>query len=165
MLHTSWIFCHLFYLFNAQYCSSSLYCLWHWLCMWTYSVSVYSMQCGYTSLLVSTSGYRCYGKMVRCVINWLNVLLESIMWFVSCTCVLGHEQILIFHIQTFFNFQFQMFKCVLMPTQWVFNSVINLCGDNFMVKTSNRYLPLLTYSNKGTFCIKFAHNQAYCKYN
>ena len=26
-----------------------------------------------------------------------------------------------------------------------------------MVKTSNRYIPLLTYSNKVTFCIKFAH--------
>ena len=26
-----------------------------------------------------------------------------------------------------------------------------------MVKISNRYLPLLTYSNKVTFCIKFAH--------
>jgi len=64
---------------------------------------------------------------------------------------------LIFNMQTFFNFQFEMFKCLLTPTQWVFDSVINLCSDNFMVKTSNMYLPLLTYSNKGTFCIKFAH--------
>jgi len=32
---------------------------------------------------------------------------------------------LIFNIQTFFNFQFQMFKCLLTPTHWVFNSVIN----------------------------------------
>jgi len=69
----------------------------------------------------------------------------------------GHEWIIIFNIWTFFNFQFQMFKCLLTPTQWVFNSLINLCSDNVMVKTSNRYLPLLTYSNKRTFCIKFAH--------
>jgi len=52
---------------------------------------------------------------------------------------LGHEQMIIFNIQTFFNFQLQMFECLLMPTQWVFNSVINLCNDDFMVKTSNRY--------------------------
>ena len=26
-----------------------------------------------------------------------------------------------------------------------------------MVKTSNRYLTLLTYSNKVTFCVKFVH--------
>jgi len=64
---------------------------------------------------------------------------------------------LIFNIRTFFNFHFRMFGCLLMLTQWVFNSVINLCSDNFMVKTSNRYLPLLTCSNKVTFCIKFAH--------
>jgi len=70
---------------------------------------------------------------------------------------LGHEQMLIFNIQTFLNFPFQMFECLLMPTQWVFNSLINLCSDNFMVKIPNRYLPLLTYSNKVTFCIKFAH--------
>jgi len=50
-----------------------------------------------------------------------------------------------------------MFECLLTPTQWVFYSLINLCSDNFMVKTSNRYLPLLTYNNKVTFCIKFAH--------
>jgi len=50
-----------------------------------------------------------------------------------------------------------MFECLLMPTHWVFNSVINLCSDNFVVKTSNRYLLLLTYTNKGTFCIKFAY--------
>jgi len=71
--------------------------------------------------------------------------------------VLGHKWILIFNIWTFFNFQFQMFECLLTPTQWVFNSPINLCSDNFMIKTSNRYLPLLTYSNKVTFCIKFVH--------
>jgi len=39
---------------------------------------------------------------------------------------------LIFNTQTFFNFQFQMFECLLTPTQWVFNSVINLCGDNWL---------------------------------
>jgi len=55
------------------------------------------------------------------------------------------------------NFQFWMFKCLLTPTQWVFNSLINLCSDNFMLKTSNRYLPLLTYSNKETLCINFTH--------
>jgi len=35
---------------------------------------------------------------------------------------LGHEQMLIFNIQ--------MFECLLTPTQWVFNSLINLCSDN-----------------------------------
>jgi len=66
---------------------------------------------------------------------------------------------LIFNIQTFFNFQFRMFKCLLTPTQWVFYSLISLCSDdyNFMVKTSNRYLPILAYSNKVCFCISFAH--------
>jgi len=62
---------------------------------------------------------------------------------------------LIFNIQ--FNFQFRMFKCLFTSTQCIFNSLINLCSDNFMAKTSNRYLPMLTYSNKGTFSIKFAH--------
>jgi len=62
---------------------------------------------------------------------------------------------LIFNVRTFFNFLSQMFGCLLTFTQWVFNSLINLCSDNFMVKTSNKYLPLLTYSNKVTFCIKF----------
>jgi len=51
-------------------------------------------------------------------------------------------------------FQFRMFECLLTPTQWVFYSLINLCSDNFIVKTSNRYLPLLTYNNKVT---KFTH--------
>jgi len=64
---------------------------------------------------------------------------------------------LIFNIQTFFNLQFRMFECLLTPNQWVFNQVINLCSDHFMVETSNRYLPLSAYSNKGTFCLKFAH--------
>jgi len=41
---------------------------------------------------------------------------------------------LIFDIQTFFNFQFQMFECLLTSTQWVFNSVINLYSDIFEVK-------------------------------
>jgi len=64
---------------------------------------------------------------------------------------------LIFNIRIFFNFQFRMFECLLMPTRWVYNSLINLCSDNFMDKTSNRYLPLLTYNNKVYFYIKFTH--------
>jgi len=48
--------------------------------------------------------------------------------------MLGHEQMLIFNIRTFFNFQFRMFECLLTLTQWVFNSLINLRSDNFMVK-------------------------------
>jgi len=50
---------------------------------------------------------------------------------------------LIFNIQTFFNFQFRMFECLftlLTPMQWIFNSLINLCSDNFMVKTTNKVL-------------------------
>jgi len=50
---------------------------------------------------------------------------------------------LIFNIQKFFNCQFRMFECLfslLTPTQWVFNSLINLCIDNFMVKTLNKVL-------------------------
>jgi len=70
---------------------------------------------------------------------------------------IGHERMLIFNIRTFFIFQFRMFECLLTLTQWVFNSLINLCSDNFMVKTSNRYLPLLTYNNKVTFDIKFEY--------
>jgi len=75
-------------------------------------------------------------------------------------CELGHERMLTFNIRTFFSFQFRMFECLftlLTPTQWVFNSLINLCGDNFMVKPQIRYLPLLTYSNKVIFCIKFVN--------
>ena len=62
---------------TVLYCSYSLYCLWHWSCMWTSSVSVYSMQCGYTSWLVYISGYRCYGKMVRLLIfmSWITEYL------------------------------------------------------------------------------------------
>jgi len=64
---------------------------------------------------------------------------------------------LIFNIQTFFNFQFQMFECLLTPAQWVSNLLINLCSDNFMDKISNRYPTLLTCSNKVPFYIKFVH--------
>jgi len=64
---------------------------------------------------------------------------------------------LIFNIRTSFNFQFRMFECLLTPTQWVFYSLINLCSDDFIVKTSNRYLPLLTYSDEVTFCINLTH--------
>jgi len=41
--------------------------------------------------------------------------------------------------------------------QWVFNSSINLCSDTLWLEPQIRYLPLLTYSTKVTFCIKFAH--------
>ena len=40
-------------------------------------------------------------------------------------------------IQSFLNFECLNVK-MLTPMQWVFNSLINLRSDNFMVKTSNR---------------------------
>ena len=45
--------------------------------------------------------------------------------------VLGHKQIQIFNNQMFFNFQFQMFKCVLTSAQRVPLLLFNLYSQRF----------------------------------
>jgi len=104
----------------------------HW---WMYTLIEWSDYCLHLIVLLE--------YIVIYMINHLHQLLR-----------LGHEWMLIFNIWTFFYFQFQIFECLLMPTQWVFNSLINLCSDSFMDKTSNKYLTLLTYSNKVPFLYK-----------
>jgi len=75
-----------------------------------------------------------------------------------CMCVLGHEQMLIFKHSLIFNFECSN-VCLLCKhpcngylTHWSIYAVTIL-----WFKPQMRYLPFLTYSNKVTFCIKFAH--------
>ena len=87
-----------------------------------------------------------------------NYLLANYILLLNLYFIVGHEQMLIFNIWTFFNFQFRMSECLLYPHSGYFTHwSIYLVTISWMKPQIRRYLPLLTYSNKVTFCMKFTH--------